>query len=52
MTEPIVVDAECCAHCANTSVDFTFRDAVLCHKNNEYRFHIEACQLFKNRKSK
>ena len=49
MSEPVVTDAECCAHCKNTSPDFTFRDAVLCHKTNTYRFTIDVCQLFERK---
>jgi len=51
MTEPVVVDAECCEFCANTAPDFTFKDGVLCHKNNLYQYYTEVCQLFE-RKSK
>jgi len=51
MSEPVVVDAECCAHCKHTSPDFTFSDAVLCHKTNIWLLNTKTCQLFK-RKSK
>ena len=49
MTEPVVVDAECCEFCANTAPDFTFKDGVLCHKNNEYRYDVDTCQLFERK---
>ena len=38
--------AECCKNCKHVGVDYHFRDAVLCGKTNEYRLHIEVCDLF------
>ena len=44
-----VKEAECCCHCANTSCDFTFRDAVMCHLTNKYQSHTDVCQRFKRK---
>ena len=38
--------ADCCKNCKHVGVDYHFRDAVLCGKTNEYRLHIEVCDLF------
>ena len=47
--EPIVKDADCCAHCSNTGADFTFSDAVMCFKTNDYRMDTDTCQLFEKK---
>ena len=38
--------ADCCKNCKHVGVGYHFRDAVLCNKTNEYRFHIEVCDEF------
>jgi hypothetical protein len=37
--------ADCCKNCAHVATDFHFRDAILCSKSNEYRYHNEVCEL-------
>jgi len=49
--EPVVKRADCCYYCQNTGADFHFSDAVLCKKNNKYRYYWEVCQLFEKGES-